>query len=62
MARWRRRKDPGVPQWVVDAWVAGEDWESVDAWLDDLYLRDFDRWEAAFTELVSVPSYVRRSG
>lgn len=55
MARWRDR-DP----WVVPAWVFDPAFEAeADAWLDDLYERDRDRWYEAFVAIISTPTYTR---
>jgi hypothetical protein len=55
MARWRERPDAEIPAWVFDPDFQAE----ADAWLDDLYVRDFDRWQEAFVTIISTPTYTR---
>ena len=59
MARWRDPEPWVVPGWVVDAWVYGDPGGLADAWLDDMYERDQERWYEAFVVFLSTPAYTR---
>jgi hypothetical protein len=53
VAKWRKRPDAEIPAWVFDPAFQAE----ADAWLDDLYVRDFDRWCETFVTLISTPAF-----
>ena len=60
MARWRNPPRPvGIPAWVREAWMSGDDSDRqlADAWLDDLWHRDRPAWEVALIEFLSTPGY-----
>jgi hypothetical protein len=52
VARWREREHVEIPAWVFDPDFQAE----ADAWLDDLYVRDFDRWCEAIVTIISTPT------
>jgi len=49
----------GIPAWVREAWMSGDDSDRqlADAWLDDLWHRDRPAWEVALIEFLSTPGY-----